>query len=245
LSFLTRISHIFFSSKETKPAKAYDLWSAQYDLQPDNLMLELDEQLVRNMLSQIRIEGRNVVDVGCGTGRHWQKFLEKKPARLAGYDVSAGMLQVLKQKFPSAEAYLIHENKLNEKARSCDVLVSTLTMAHIEEPEEAFAEWDRILKPGADIFITDYHPQTLAKGGKRTFSHKGKTVAVRNYVHFIEAIVAMTRQLHWEHISLTELKLDDSMKSWYEKQNAMHVFEKFKGTPLIYGLHLKKPDGIA
>jgi len=30
----------------------------------------------------------------------------------------------------------------------------------------------------------------------------------------------------------------------YEKQNALHVFEKFKNIPIIYGMHLRRSNGI-
>ena len=245
MASLKNIFHILFPVKETAPARAYDLWAGQYDDQPDNLMLDLDEKLVSSMLSKTDIQSRNVVDVGCGTGRHWPKIIDKSPARLAGYDVSAGMLQVLRQKFPSAETHLLTNNRLEEKNASCDVLISTLTMAHIENMEQALEEWNRVIKPGGTILITDYHPDILSKGGQRTFHHGGKTVAVKNHIHPVEKILAATAKLHWQTVNLEEWKLDDSMKGWYEKQNAVHVFEKFKGNGLIYGLHLKKSDAAA
>ncbi|HEX2629616.1 MAG TPA: class I SAM-dependent methyltransferase, partial [Chitinophagaceae bacterium] len=156
--------------KDTDPATAYDLWAAAYDNQPGNLMLDLDEGVFSGLLDTIPVSGKTIVDVGCGTGRHWKKILAGLPQRLIGYDVSAGMLQKLREKISGAETYLLQKEKMPEMAdHSCDAIVSTLTVAHIPFIETALKEWDRILKSGAHIIITDYHPEALAKGGKRTF----------------------------------------------------------------------------
>lgn len=232
-----------FGRKETAPAQAYNLWAAEYDQQPNNLMLALDEAVFSELLKDIDIKGKAVVDIGCGTGRHWQKIFEKEPANLSGYDVSEKMLELLQQKFPSATTYLHHGDKLSETIDcSIDIVISTLTIAHIENVEAALAEWSRILKPGGHIILTDYHPAVLQKGGKRTFTHNGKTVSVKNHVHSIEKLMALAGQLNWQRSRLVEKLVDETVKPFYEKENALSVFESFKGLPVIYGLLFKKKD---
>jgi len=206
-------------------------------------MLALDETVFSELLEDVDIQGKSVIDIGCGTGRHWKKILEKSPAALTGYDVSEKMLEILQQKFPTAITHLLHEDKLRETSdNSVDVLVSTLTIAHIENVETAMTEWDRVLKPGAVVLITDYHPMALQKGGKRTFSYNGKTVSVKNYIHSIEKLQAIAGQLHWQSLRLVERVVDEILKPYYEKENALNVFESFKGSPIIYGLLFKKKD---
>jgi hypothetical protein len=39
--------------------------------------------------------------------------------------------------------------------------------------------------------------------------------------------------------------IDDSVKEYYETQNALPLFEAFRNIPIIYGIHLKKADGTA
>ena len=41
---------------------------------------------------------------------------------------------------------------------------------------------------------------------------------------------------------LIEKRIDESAKPFYEAQNAMNVYEKWKGTPVIYGMLLKKDN---
>src|SRR6185503_12739579 len=60
------------SQNVKNPASAYDLWAAGYDEQPGNLMLALDEEIFAEFIKEIPIAGKVVVDIGCGTGRHWK-----------------------------------------------------------------------------------------------------------------------------------------------------------------------------
>jgi ubiquinone/menaquinone biosynthesis C-methylase UbiE len=243
MSLSTWIKRIIKPNPDTDPATAYDLWAAAYDNQPGNLMLDLDEGVFTELLGQVSFSGKTVVDIGCGTGRHWKKILADLPKRVVGYDVSPGMLAKLNEKIPGAETHLLQEERMPELSdRSCDIVVSTLTVAHIPSIEAALKEWNRVLQPGADILITDYHPEALAKGGKRTFRHAGKTVSVKNHVHTIDRLRHITQQIGWREAYFTERVIDDSVKGYYERQNALHLFEDFRDIPIIYGMHLKKPE---
>jgi ubiquinone/menaquinone biosynthesis C-methylase UbiE len=241
-----RLLNLWAVKKETAATGAYNLWAADYDSQPDNLMLALDEEIFTALLADIAVAGTVVVDVGCGTGRHWKKILSHHPKKITGFDVSENMLAMLQQKFPGSETYIIKNNLLQPlQNNSCQLLISTLTIAHIENAPAALLEWTRVLAPGGSIIITDYHPAALAKGAQRSFKHNNKTLAIKNYVHPVDTIIAVAKQLNLQDCRLIEKNIDDSMRQYYEKQNALHVFEKWKGTPVIYGLHLKKADDTA
>jgi ubiquinone/menaquinone biosynthesis C-methylase UbiE len=238
----------YIKSKVSAPAvteksvvEAYDLWSAEYDMQPDNLMLHLDGQLFSYLTSQVDIKGKQVADIGCGTGRHWPAMFNKQPAGLTGFDVSGGMLGKLKEKYPAAHTSLIIDNLfMNTPDAAFDVIVSTLTVAHIEDIEEAMLAWCRLLKNGGEMIITDFHPHTLAFGGKRTFKHNNAVLAVQNHVHPIYTIKEALLKNGFQLLSQEEIKIDESMKPFYARQDALHVYEKYKGFPVIYGIHLKK-----
>jgi ubiquinone/menaquinone biosynthesis C-methylase UbiE len=229
---------------EKPVVEAYDIWSASYDAQPGNLMLDLDEKIFSNLLQNIDLENKQVADIGCGTGRHWQKIYEKQPALLTGYDVSGGMLKQLSIKFPSAITRQITDNLLKGlPAKSMDCIISTLTIAHIQNIEEAIASWSRILKAGGDLVVTDFHPAILAQGGKRSFKTGKQTLSVINYIHPLDELLRTFDKYGLNFIRLEEEFINDDVRSYYENQHAMKVFERFKGMPVIFGLHLKKQHG--
>jgi len=244
MALFSTLRNIFGAHKNTiqkEPAEAYDLWSTQYDRQPDNLMLHLDNLLFEHYLEIIPFSGRIILDIGCGTGRHWAKVMEQHPAQLVGYDVSDGMLRELKKKFPDADTHLVTDSLLSAiRDESADVIISTLTIAHIENIDEAIGAWSRILKIGGHLVLTDFHPAVLQAGGKRNFKTSGKTIEIRNYVHPIATIRESARRHDLVFIDYEEKLIDESVRHFYEKQQALPVYERFRNMPIIYGLHFQK-----
>ncbi|HEY4935103.1 MAG TPA: methyltransferase domain-containing protein [Puia sp.] len=237
-SFLQKTN--FFSS-EKDATKAYDIWSDAYDLQPGNLMLDLDEMIFSSLIKNIDLKNKKVADIGCGTGRHWQKIYEKEPSLIMGFDISVGMLHQLMRKFPSAVTQLTTDNLLKTVTDSyVDCLITTLTIAHIKNIDEAIASWSRVLKNDGDLVITDFHPTTLANGGKRSFPHGRKSLSILNYIHPLEKVKNTFARNGLVVIQQEERKVNEEVRPYYDNQNALSIYNRFLGIPIIYGLHLKK-----
>ncbi len=223
------------------PKAAYDIWSESYDLQPGNLMLDLDERIFSGLIEHLILYDKTIADVGCGTGRHWEKLYAKKPTQLMGFDISGGMLNQLKQKYPDAIFKLTQDNLLESVAdSSIDCLISTLTIAHIENIDEAIAAWSRVLKTGGDLVITDFHPKALANGGTRSFQHQGRSLSVTNYIHPLEKLQNIFNKYDLIVLRKEEINVNEQVRPYYESQNALSIYDRFMGIPIIYGLHLKK-----
>jgi ubiquinone/menaquinone biosynthesis C-methylase UbiE len=222
---------------------AYNIWSSTYDDQPDNLMLLLDEEIFRKLIENVVMYNKNIADIGCGTGRHWGKILQKKPAQLSGYDISEGMLNKLKAKFPNASVHRIQEDTIDYLPQSSiDLIISTLTIAHIENAENTLHTWFNALKPNADLIITDFHPDALANNGKRTFKNGNKQITIKNFVHPLPLIKRIAQSHDFVIIKEEVITINEQHRYFYEKKEAIHVYEKFKGNPIIYGLHLKREN---
>lgn len=224
------------------PQVGYDLWSERYDMEKGNLMVALDEIIFEELLQTIDLENKHIADVGCGTGRHWHRLYARQPASLTGFDVSAGMLDQLKQKYSDARVLLIEEERLpGVPANSIDLVVCTLAFAHFRDGAKVWAEWGRVLKSGGAVLLTDYHPDALQHGGDITFKYKNTAIGIEYYIYPLTAIRAMAVSVNLEEIALKERFIDESVRHYYESQNAMAVFQKFKGMPIIYGIHFRKP----
>lgn len=245
------IVHKLFHVNRYKPlqkdsVEAYNLWAESYDSQPGNLMLDFDEEVFSSLLNPLDLENKKVVDIGCGTGRHWKKILAKSPASLEGFDVSAAMLQQLKKKFPQARVSAIQDNHFSQVSdASFDAIVCTLTVAHIRHLDSALRAMARILKPGGDLIITDFHPAALALGGKRTFTSKGRLINITNYIHPTALVKNLCLGSGMTVVAEEERAVDEAVKHYYEQRHAMHVYRRFLGVPMIYGMHVKKTHGPA
>lgn len=236
----------FASAKEKNAVDAYNIWAKNYDSQPGNLMLDIDELTLSKLLKQVAVSNRKIADIGCGTGRHWQKIYAENPASLDGFDVSAGMLSRLKEKFPQANIHQITNNLFNEiPSQSFDVVISTLTIAHIADLAQALTAWSRILKTESDLLITDFHPKTLAFGGKRTFMSENGLISVQNFVHYTSQIKDILAQLGFTLIAQEEIFIDETFKHYYAAKNALAVYETYKGFPILYGLHFRRNNAAA
>lgn len=241
------ISKIFVKLKKKKPVRllspteAYSLWSNSYDSQPDNVVLYLEKKLFWEIIPQTELQNKNVLDIGCGTGRHWAELYKHNPAKLTGIDSSEEMLEKLKKKFPSADVILSINNSLESfEDNSFDIIISTLTTGHVKEIEKYFKEWNRVLKPTGQIIMTDFHPDAFAAGMKRTFIHNGEVIEVENHLYTIQYFKTLFDKLNWKILDMSEKVIDDEVKHLFEKQNYMNAFNKYKGTPLILGFHLVK-----
>jgi ubiquinone/menaquinone biosynthesis C-methylase UbiE len=229
------------SKSDLAPEQAYEIWSANYDKQSGNLMLDLDERIFSDLIEVIDLRDKEVADIGCGTGRHWQKIYSKNPSNLIGFDISGSMLGQLKSKFPFALTQKTTDNLLTSiPDSSIDMIISTLTIAHIKNIEDAITSWSRVLKNDGELIVTDFHPALLANGGKRSFNHGGRSLSVRNYIHPIGKIKKIFYDAGCIQIREEEKTVNEDVRSYYEKKNALAVYERFKGLPVIYGLHLRK-----
>lgn len=241
MSVVGGIKKFFGFSPGLAASSAYDRWAGLYDHQPHNLMLHLDAIIFRSFLDNVNLSQRAVADIGCGTGRHWPSILGKNPARLAGYDVSHGMIRELKQKFPTAEVSAVGDDDLkNIPSGSFHLIISTLTIAHIRDPERAINAWCRIAKKNAEIILTDFHPELLSRGGRRTFTAGDKQLSIRNYIHPLSSIQEHFLKNGFRVVAKTERFIDQTVEKFYRQQDALHIYKKFIGSPLIYGIHLKR-----
>jgi len=229
---------------EMEPVNAYDVLSSTYDDQTDNLLQTLDDKMFSNLLRDLSLEGKVIADVGCGTGRHWREILSHNPAHLRGYDVSSGMLARLREKFPGATVSCMASHELPDTAaRSCDVIISTLTLGYIPDLAATFGEWNRVLKPGAEVVVTDFHPDVAAKGD-RSFRCGARSIRIRHFPHPLPLIRSMAATARLEMVRLDETIADDSLRPFYEAQGALGTFQRIRGLGLLYGLRLRKTSEL-
>ena len=242
MAFLTTLKRkLGLRVRETSPTKAYNLWASSYDAQPDNPILFLDDLLFKEMLATSTLEGRRVVDVGCGTGRHWEALTGKNVAELIGYEASAGMLRKVREKYPKAKTYLHSGHALKElEDGSADVFVSTLVIAHIRNLAAEWREWDRVLKDQGEIFLTDFHPVALERGANRSFMHRDKLIYIKNYVHTLDKVRELAAKLNWKEVGFIEYRIDERVRPIFERLQVMEAYKDSYDQLVLYGLHFKK-----
>ena len=101
-----------------------------------------------------------VLDLGCGTGLELEYYFALNPtAQITGIDLSAGMLNTLKAKFPRKQLQLICGSYFNVPlGNGFDAAVSVESLHHFtgEEKMKLYAKLFAALKPGGYFILTDY-----------------------------------------------------------------------------------------
>jgi len=230
-----------FLNPPLDPGKGYDLWADIYDSKETNLVFMLEDKILDSLLKETDLSGKVLLDFGCGTGRNWQRLLNKKPREIIGCDISRRMLEQLRVKFPDSKTYRM--NRLSElpfRPESFDFIFSTLVVGHIKTLEPVFESWYNWLRPMGSVLVTDLHPQILASGGKRTFQKGKKTYEIQNFVHSLDQLKNLCSRFDFRVIDVNEEYLSEELKEFYESKNALHIYNRFFGLPLVYGMLIRK-----
>lgn len=129
---------------------------------------------------------RRVLDLACGTGRYSQIAYQHGAAQVISMDNSAAMLRAGSALMLPVESTM---SNLPVAAATFDVIICALATGHLPPAHmrQAIAEMARVLVPGGEAVISDFHPRLYRSGGRRTFTAPdGKVFAVEHYPHTIE-----------------------------------------------------------
>lgn len=203
------------SLRTLSPGEAYDRWAASYRSRM-NPVQELEEDALVRLLPDL--EGKCVLDLGCGTGRISRIALECGAASTVGVDISDAMLdRALVQSAAfwrdlaesrgeprsSSDAPVRWLNAdvcaLPLKASSFDVVVCALALGHVERLGDALSEMHRVLKMGGSVVISGFHPFASLRGWDRTFKDpsSGQTYAITQHIHLFQDYFNRFRAHGW------------------------------------------------
>jgi len=164
--------------------EGYKLWSATYDDDP-NPLLALEERGLCPMLPDLRC--KDALDIGCGTGRWLRALLDRGARSVVGVDSCAEMIGRASSKpFTRNRLVLADALALPLRARMADVIVCSFTVGHLLNTRLLASEVARVARPGADIFVTDMHPEAQARGWRCAFRRTDQTVEIRTFAHALE-----------------------------------------------------------
>lgn len=137
-----------------------------------HLYSQVAEEVSREVAARRRHRGGTIVDLGCGPGDLVVEIASRmKDVKIVGIDPSASML-LWAGRHASADGrvrFVIGDAaELPFNDASVDVVVSTLSMHHWDDPAGAFAEIARVLTPDGFAFIYDlallaYTPAEMAQ----------------------------------------------------------------------------------
>jgi ubiquinone/menaquinone biosynthesis C-methylase UbiE len=127
--------------------EAYNRWAEQYD-DNRNRTRDLNMQCLRR--ADLPLAGARVFEAGCGTGLNTE-FMVGQGARVVAMDFSEAMLERARARVGHADVRFevgdITRRWPAEDA-SCDLVVVTLVLEHVEDLAPVFAQARRVLAEG-------------------------------------------------------------------------------------------------
>jgi ubiquinone/menaquinone biosynthesis C-methylase UbiE len=173
-------------SQPLSAAEGYQRWAPIYD-DTANPLLAREERYLLPLI--VDAGGKGVLDLACGTGRWLEKLAARGCKRGVGIDCSIAMLEVAGKK------HFIRKRLANANCESLpfsdaafDLAICSFAMGHLEDLETATRELARVTKPGANIFVSDLHPDAYARGWQVGFRDAETAVRIESRSRSVEEI---------------------------------------------------------
>jgi SAM-dependent methyltransferase len=146
----------------------YAAWAPFYDAD-GNPLIAIEEPVMQAWYGLL--EGRKVLDLGCGTGRHTLP-LAMAGASVVAIDGSDEMLARARHKlrgFPVTWFRHFIPAPLPFEDASFDLIVMGLVAEHVENLGGVLTEAARVARPGGRCLLSSLHPARTAQGQRARF----------------------------------------------------------------------------
>ena len=113
---------------------------------------------LNGVLKQMAL-GDKVADLGCGTGEMLGSLFPENKKKLIGVDSSPEMLEQARIKLPGLNAIDLRLGELENlpmKDQEVSIVIMSMVLCHIFEPEKSIHEVFRVLKPGGLFLLADF-----------------------------------------------------------------------------------------
>lgn len=168
--------------------QGYDEKLAREYAQEQELYFKSHKDITRKLLYKVlpRINGKTILDAGCGFGFDL-KILLRKGAKVYGVDASKTMIKIAREINPEIKNIFVASfTKTKLQKNLFDIVISRFAFHYAPNPESIFKEMNRILKPnGLLIFVVpsvikDYTEKVEKTNENSYFKQKMLPVSLYN-----------------------------------------------------------------
>jgi len=123
------------------------------------------EHLARYLVAAQFVGGRDVVDIGCGTGWGTALLAQAPARRCVGVDRDEGAVAQARKAYPDAGEFRVDDaQELSLPTDAFDVAICLETIEHLADPERALDEIRRVLRPSGLLVISSPNPRVYPPG---------------------------------------------------------------------------------
>ena len=212
------------------PLPAYRLWSETWESDP-SAIVALESRWAAPWLANL--QGKTVLDISCGVGR-WLAHAQRQGATVIGTDLCREMLvQASKKPGLAGKLALADTCRLPLASGSADVALCALSLGHLTPMESAITELARIVRPGGSLIVTDFHPDAVQRGWKRTFRSNGRLYEVETYPYTKERLIECARESGLTMQNLLEPCFGEPELPIFRQAGKQGLFDQVRGIPAV------------
>lgn len=208
--------------------EAYRLWAPTYTAETATSFL--DCKLANEMLQGL-VQHR-LLDAGCGVGRR----IRNLPGA-TGLDLSPEMIL-------AGEAQNVVTGDVRMMpfdSNQFDMVWCRLVLGHLATPLPAYRELARVCRPSGYVFVTDFHPEAVAAGHRRTFTDPNGTVyEIEHHVHRNHIQLAIEAGL--THVASRDGVIGPSVRDFYIHGIGIKAYKRDCGLKLVSAFLFRRPN---
>lgn len=214
--------------------EGYDRWAAVYD-HDDNPLAALERPRMQEAVGDVR--GLDVLDLGCGTGRH-AAWLAAAGARVTAVDFSKGMLAEARRTAGGGKIrFLAHDlhRPLPFRSGTFDRVISGLVLEHLRDLRGFFGEARRVVRSNGRAVATAMHPAMFLKGSQARFTDPETGIVVQpgSLPHGIEDFVTAAEGAGFELEGIGEYAPDAEFAARHARA------AKYVGWPMLVVMRMR------
>ncbi len=185
-----------------KTEEAYNHWANQYDTNL-NKTRDLDQKKTQEILSNY--EFKNVLELGCGSGKNTTYFAERAEKVIA-LDFSEKMLSLAQEKINLKHVRFKKTDLLQSwpvENSFADLISINLVLEHIQDLNNLFQQVYRKLNSKGLLYISELHPFKQYLGSKARFEVDGEIHVLETFSHHISDFIGAAK---FNNLSLVDLQ---------------------------------------
>ena len=180
------------------------------------------------------ISGEQILDAGCGTGRHLGSLLRARSNTL-GVDFSRGMLDIARRNYPEVPLALADlQRPLPFETGRFDAVLCALIGEHLNELPLALEEMHRVLRAEGRLIFSVYHPEMAAAGKEANFELSGIEYRLGAYRYSMADYASLLEDAGFEDLVRHEFLGDESLV------NSAPSATRLLGFPVLLILEVRK-----
>lgn len=218
-------------------AEGYERWAPSYDRDP-NPLLSREERYLGPLIAGL---GKTrILDLACGTGR-WLERLRSHTPMAFGIDNSAAMLRIAHLK-PSAAGHLTQAacESLPFRDASFDLGICSFALGHIRDLGTTAGELARVMQRGADVFVSDLHPDAHAHGWRVGFRDQEQALEIETLFRDSEDVMESFRASGFDCMECETLRLGEPEQSIFARSGKLDYFEEACDVPAVIVFHFRQ-----